>query len=186
MAVQRPASNSAAARNRSLGGAEPSIPDHADQPRRSADRSSRIQSRCRLDGAPGRDQRRRCAHDGCRGRRRLSAKPRRQPAHRRERARVRHGQHRFRRNGSRYAAHQSDAFPVVLSGEADVFSGGRRYFFVRPWAWRGCHSLLQSADRSDRRERSADFGRRQRERKDRRQQLRRPGDWHQERARRDR
>ena len=70
MALQRPAAHSAAARNRSLGVPRAPIPDHADQPRRPADRSAGVRSWARPDRASrGHDRRR---HSGA-GRRRSTA-----------------------------------------------------------------------------------------------------------------
>ena len=53
--------------------------------------------------------------------------PRRDAAPRRELARVAHGQYRLRRDGGRHAAHEPDAVPARLPGEADVLPRGVRH-----------------------------------------------------------
>ena len=70
----------------------------------------------------------------------------------RQRARLGHGQHRFRRNGSRHAPHEPDAVSAVLSREAHVLSRGRRHLRVRARAQPGRAAVLQPPDRPGRRQ----------------------------------
>ncbi len=121
------------------------------------------------------------------GRRRgrlVPAEPRRHAAPRLEPPGLAHGQHRLRRDRGRHAAHEPDALPAVLPGEAHVLPGGVRHLRIRPGPGHRDAAVLQPAHRAGGGARGADSRRRQGERPRGRHQPRRAGREHERRRRR--